>query len=133
MENTLPVIDYNHIFLYAKSWYKRADLIDDIQTILSERSACDKQYYSPPIIVEMLTTIALPYLRPLQIEELIKVALGISLRCRGSGSIGNLGLRIKETIEYLIGQLSIISVKENGKFILNLGEPDPSVLELKVD
>lgn len=36
--------DFNHLILYAKGWYKRGNLLDDVKIILGERCAIDPNY-----------------------------------------------------------------------------------------
>ena len=128
----IPVIDYNHIFLYSKGHYQHKDLIEDLQIILSKRSNCAQELYTSNIMVEMLMEIALPHMSPRQIIGLTKVALGISFRYTHTTNEEDLHEKVKlETIEYLIGQLSIVKCKGGGKVLFNLGKPDPEILPLK--
>lgn len=46
-----------HIYLYAKNWYKKGNIIDDLSIIFSHRSGIEKQYISKTDIIIVLSNI----------------------------------------------------------------------------
>ena len=118
----------SHIYLYAKGWYKKTDVIEDLKIILGERSLLYPEHVSVDDIVSVLSKIAYPYIKD---EYEFARFLADILPCNswqyGEKNEKNIELNI---INKLLSVLSLTTVKEKDVVIIPLDKPDPNILPL---
>ena len=47
----------SHVYLYAKGWYERKDVVEDLKQIFGKRNAMDPEYFTEEELVSMLLNI----------------------------------------------------------------------------
>jgi hypothetical protein len=133
LSNPLPVIDYNHLWLYARGHYVRNDLIEDLQKIFMARSGTELKF-NPITIVSIILEQVLPHLNTRVVIEVVEVALGFKVRklYRGFTEEQIQKIYTIEVIEFLLGQMSAIAIyTDDREPLVNEGRPDSNILELK--
>jgi hypothetical protein len=116
----------SHILLYAKHWYKRGYIIKDMKILIGERSGIEPKYIDQKDIFIVLFGIVYPYIKeehPLR-EFLSDIISGF--------------LYIDQTvferfIKVCLSVLSNIPVKEGNKILIELDEPDYTLLPKRED
>ena len=116
---------YRHVWLYAKNWYKRSgDIIGDLKRILGERYNIPPEYLLICDIIEELLSVV----HPIILNSKYKFReFAIDLRSCNRWQYGAEG----ESFDLVLIKkcLSIIKCAKV-KGIIELGEPDPSILPL---
>ena len=143
-------VDYNHIYLYAKSHYRQSDnVVRDVAIILAERSAMDVEYYERdplsnivqhllPLAYDAITRTANP---PYFFQEFIaNISPEGNWKCGGPLTHNIFGKPIVGRVpedyatRVLRAILSILSgvrvIGENGETLIELGEADRTILPL---
>jgi hypothetical protein len=114
---------YCQIILYAKGWFKKTNMLDDLKIILSKHFGCEPEVYNLNDIYQMV------------IETVESTEQFNFKRFLAEGMWSYTWedkIDKKWIIERLMGQASIIPVRNDKKeFILNLGEPDYTWLPKK--
>jgi len=138
--DTEEVVDYNHVILYAKGWYKKTDRIQDLQRILGMRCGISADRINVRDILYTLSTIFYTYC--VKNENYFT---DFTKSLFEWVNVPNVGTRmysdittIRHAIECLLGKISIIQcrdTKRNGQevILLNLGKPDYSILPKSED
>lgn len=118
--------DFNHLLLYAKSWYKRSDdVVEDIRKIMAHRAGMETKFVSDGTLWGLMIHAFLKYVEPRDIERLMEDLF------KGPGCGFDPVCPLSRAVESMLGKLSIVLVKkDDGTVLLNLGEPDPAVLPL---
>jgi hypothetical protein len=52
--------EYSHFYLYAKGWYKRTDVFEDLKAIISNYSGTDVKYLDDNDVIDFLSIIVYP-------------------------------------------------------------------------
>ena len=127
--------DYNHLILYAKGWYHKGNVIEDVKKILGERCAIDR--VSDENMWGMVASALIMYAKPQELERYIVALFNpIYGESRHDDMTGvfvwftdtcPLERAIRKALSVL-GQLRVIGEDKN--VILNLGEPNPKILPL---
>jgi hypothetical protein len=122
--------DYDrHIYLYAKNWYKRTDLIEDLKKLLSVRSGIPQEYISTENIVHVLSNITSNYIgTPDKAERFID---DLHHRYTFNKYFINEESSFEETL--ITTMLSILAFLEVKDIPFELGEPDYNILPKKDD
>ncbi len=122
--NTTTPCDYNHLLLYAKHWYKRGDVLEDVRTIFAKRAGIDREFISNPDVWHQLVHVAFKYLPPQELEDLFTRTFSSLLRFEGTTTVF-------EMIPKVLSKLAILPVYgKNDELILNIGDPTPNILPL---
>lgn len=114
-----------HIYLYAKKWYKRGNVLDDLKKIISKRSLIEEQFINNTDILDVLLSIIFDEINKSGNPQLFfKNFITDSLPCNRwrvgcKQNVSQLEAMIKSGLSFLY----TCSVKD-----LNLGEPDYSIL-----
>ena len=131
---------YRHFYLYAKGWYQEsASKIVDIRRLIANRCGLDFKHVNHRDIRNILLTLVYRHID----SELAFIEFFERMQptdCWKTGYVTKDSL-VDSDVEYdpfvafvyaCLGVLSRVSVKTlEGELILNLGEPDESVLPLK--
>jgi|AntAceMinimDraft_18_1070375.scaffolds.fasta_scaffold161098_2 hypothetical protein len=124
----------SHIFLYAKHHYKATDTIEDLKKIISVRSMIPVEYINKENILSVLSTIAYPYInKEWGFQNFMEDILPQNAWKTG-GSIEREKNQDFELniIRKLLSVISLITVNgENGNILIELDEPDSSILPLR--
>jgi len=122
-----------HIYLYAKGHYKHTDTIKDLQQIFSARNGIDSEYIRTKDMARVLLSIVYPHIESKHqfIEFILALHPNEFWKCWLESP------KQHDFFEAVIGKcMSILAMTtvfdiESGKTIMNLGEPDPTILPLK--
>lgn len=124
--------ELRHYVLYAKGWYARRDLVEDLRKITAHVTACPRKYISRRDIYAMLLSV---YFR--LVPEVEKRAFIEELPFSKLFPKKGYGIRISfpEILSMILRKLYRITVtRENSpgdrEVLVILGEPDPKVLPL---
>ena len=128
--------DYNHLILYAKGWYKRTDLLEDLKRIVAERCALDFKHVSTNDVWQVVSGAFLEHARKHDIESFLGKLFEKGIYDDKLGEPLQFGSDDNCPIRRALGlALSVLNrlrvLDEEGNAILVLGEPDPKVLPLK--
>lgn len=115
----------SHIYLYAKKWYKRTDIIEDLKKLIGHRCGYDACHVSLEEILVVLGTIAWRHMDEYQFTELLKGIDPQNIWKVGGDNKSTPELR---TILKLLSILSSAQVNEGDKILIELDEPDYSIL-----
>ena len=120
------VCDFNHLLLYAKSWYVRSDNeFEDVRKIMAHRAGMEPKFISDGTLWGLMIHAFLMYAEPRDIERFMQDMFKGSL-CGFDPSCS-----LDRAVGIVVGMLSVVKCKEkDGIVLLNLGEPDPAVLPL---
>lgn len=119
-----------HVYLYAKYHYRRTDFLEDLRLIFARRNAIEPRYVYDGPIVGMVLEIVYPHIRgEHQWGEIIGRILEIQ---PWETTVDPVSLHdlFNRTLGALLGVLSMVKVLDEGRKILELGEPDPGLLPL---
>ena len=128
-------IDYNHVYLYAKHHYKRTDTITDLKIILSKRSLIDIEFISGEDIIGCLTEITWKEINRCGNPTYEFNDFVMRILPQNRWKVNNRDKELEDLNVAIINScLSVLSqslVKDdNGNVLLELGEPDSSILPL---
>ena len=121
----------SQIILYAKSWFKRTEVVQDLSKLISVRNGVDIKWYNKKNISGILLSIVEEYIPVNRLKDII-----IDLDPTNSLGILKRQDRLYDfhvaLIEACLSQLSILQTKEivDDKFVdlIELDEPDYSIL-----
>ena len=133
---------YRHFYLYAKHWYKRTDVVEDLRVILSNYCGIELQYITKADVYHMMLDIALslasknPYLQRNIIDnsspdEGWKV--GYATKSSPRFVTGPAGATLPDydyQTAFIYACKSFLCLTDRGQFG-NLGEPDYTILTKK--
>ena len=128
----MKICDYDHLLLYAKGWYQRGNVIEDVKKILGHRCGIDPKHMPNRDVWEQLVSAFLEYCD--DECEIGGLLLEMFRPLAGEGEPLSFwsDLSTFERMIHLIlmrlGNVKIIGAE--GKAILCLGEPDPNILPL---
>jgi len=131
----MKTCDYNHLLLYAKGWYQRGSIIEDVRKILGHRCAIDPQHISNRDVWEQLVSAFLEYCD--DECEIGKLLLEMFKPLAGEGkpllfwSDLSTFERMTHLILMRLGNVKVMDAES--KTTLYLGEPDPKILPLSKD
>jgi len=117
-----------HIFLYAKGHYAHSDVITDLKILIGRRNALEPKYVSVNDIMTVLLEITLPHVNKSQMKNFIMdLAPGRKfLFYNGDKYSFN-----ESVIHQCLCVLALTKVCDHGNILMDLGDPDPSILPLK--
>ena len=123
----------SHIYLYAKHHYKRGDIVEDLQKILSKRSALPVECITKEDIILVLSSIVYPEINSkYRFRDLLNDILPKNAWIVGGSSKieenKDIELNIIRKFLSIIAHTTIIG--ENGKRLIELDEPDSNILPL---
>jgi hypothetical protein len=113
---------WRHFFLYGKNRYRKTETMGDLKKILSHE-----------------TGVSLAEVRPADVYEIL---LGLFLKhtteCEKRGMFLKMfsereSVKIGDMIRYLLDTLKMVKVRDGDDILIDLGEPDPSVLPVDYD
>jgi hypothetical protein len=104
-----------HIYLYAKYWYQRTNILDDLRKIVSVRCAFPLEHTTKRDVEEILLDIVYDIFER---EGFSRYGFTQFIRDCGKNSV-------------IDTCLSFIAVSEMSTFEIDLGKPDPNVLPFK--
>ena len=127
--NTIEPDPNRHVYLYAKYHYRRTDFLEDLRLIFARRNAIEPRYVCDGRIVAMLLHITYPHIRTeYQWDKIIGYILGLNLWQTTTDPVSLHDL-FNRTLGALLLELSEVKVLDDGgNRILELGEPDPTLL-----
>ena len=118
----------SHIYLYAKGWYKRTDIFEDLRVIYSHRNGVKPSDIRDDDILLLLSTLTFLHINNKnQFYDFIR-------RCFDLASVGPRWSDLKNYIDLksiIMGLLSILNltkIKEDGKVLIELDKPDYTIL-----
>jgi hypothetical protein len=115
----------SHIFLYAKNWYKKTNVFEDLRKIYAVRNACKAEYISDSSIVAMLCDLVFPYLTQHTFRSFILDLFRYEkspYKKTASEKIAN----------NFLSRLELTRVKDDaGNILIQLDAPDYSILPKK--
>ena len=129
-------VDYNHVYLYAKHHYKRANRIEDLRVILSKRSWVDVKFISANDVINCLLGITWIEINrsgnpAMQFGEFVKHILPEN-RWQVNNNKEELEDLDLAIVSACLSILSLSIVKDDeGNTLIELGEPDSSILPLR--
>ena len=130
----MKTCDYNHLLLYAKGWYQRGDIIEDVKKILGHRCGIDPKHMPNRDVWEQLVSAFLEYCD--DECDIGSLLLEMFKPLAGEGEPLSFwsDLSTFERMTHLIlMRLGNIKVMGDGEMTLYLGEPDPKILPLSED
>ena len=122
---------YSHFYLYAKHWYKRTDIIDDLKIICGKYCGIDVEFISASNIISILLNVV--YLHINRLQDFANFVEDISpAECWKFG--GPIDQKLydydRAVINKCLSILALTIVRENGKTLIELDEPDETLLPL---
>ncbi len=122
--------EHSHLILYAKNWYKRTDVIEDIKQIISVRCGIDKEFISNGNVVDYVSEVVFPFIKTDGgfSHFLARIFNGHCYFGLNPSNTTSIEIVLKE----LLSILSIVQVKEGDKILIDLDKPDYSILPRKV-
>jgi len=114
----------SHIYLYAKGWYEKTDVVEDLKVIFGERNAIEPDYITEEDLVLMLLNITWPHIKDsgnpaLMFKEFV---MELNEKNYWKLSYDNDWTFNKAVIEKCLSVLSMV--------IIPLDAPDQSILPL---
>ena len=122
---------WRHLYLYAKYHYERTDIVDDLKTIIAKECLLDKSGVSSAGVVSVLADAAWKHINTeREFKELMERISpdSMEMRCRRLLQDGTPYDYYTATINALLGVLSMVKVYSNDEMLINLGEPDFTLL-----
>jgi hypothetical protein len=116
--------DDTHIYLYAKHWYNRSDVIKDLQIILAERADCESDCITRVDILYVLIPIFCEVIKNNPEHHMIEV---LSWTFLNGWSEKDSNPSFTDMIENILQKIG--SCKVEG---LNLGKPDYNILPKRI-
>jgi len=111
--------EWRHFLFYAKNRYGKTETISDLKTILSHETGLNPGSVKLGDVYEILVGLFLKYTTGDQKKDFFMRIFAE----RDSVKIGDVILQ-------LIGALSVLKIRDGERVLIELGEPDPSVLPL---
>ena len=119
-----------HIWLYAKGHYKITDTVEDLKKLMGERSNIDPEYITSGDIISVLLSVVYPLISS---EEKTKDFI-IGLHPENYFKASNSGDYTFQDAFFkkCLSVIRYVTVRKDGEWIIDLGEPDPELLPLMV-
>ncbi|HUO78325.1 MAG TPA: hypothetical protein VMU21_12195 [Thermodesulfovibrionales bacterium] len=111
--------DWRHFLLYAKNYYLKTETISDLLKILSHETGLDPRSVKLWDVYEVLAGRFVKYTRGDQKKDFF-------MRMFSEGD----SVKIGDVVLQLLAALSVQKVRDGETVLIDLGEPDPSVLPL---
>ncbi len=124
----------SHVYLYAKRWYQRGDLIEDMKVIIGERAGIDPRYISIADIVFVLSGLVWKAISTQGNSEYFFSEFVLDLlpenywRINGSKN-DTINLVLIRKMLSILSNVRIID-PATGEVFIELDEPDPTILPL---
>ena len=112
-----------HIILYCKGWYKRTNLIDDIRAIIAEISGSELQHIDLSHVYNFIAQVATNYVSKNDMQDFFKWLFWYNKNLDS--------VTAEEVCNKLAGKIAIITVRDGDELLMDLGEPDYSILDRK--
>ena len=127
------LVDYRHIYLYAKGHYKRTDVIEDLRKILAERNALEPEDVAKFVILNVVSKLAFNEIKnDDRFQKLIEEFFTYVPDTDGKTRLYSEDTTLIHVINRMLAILANVSVLDNNKnLILNLGNPDFKILPKK--
>ena len=127
-------IDYNHVYLYAKEHYKHNDLLKDLSIILAERSWMPRDhYYGAAHIANTLTDLVFEEINRSGNPKHFFAEFINNIAPENVWKVGGQECN-DHHVKVILACLSILSLSQvkddEGNTLIELGEPDSSILPL---
>ena len=126
-------VDFNHLILYAKEWYKRSpNVIVDIKKIMAHRCAMEVEHISEDDVWQCCVMALAKYANPNQIHRYLG-ELFIPRFNENSKDFKFFepNCPLERAIQNILTVLQrLICVDDSKNIILNLGHPDSNILPL---
>ena len=113
--------EYSHFYLYAKGWYKRTNLFQDLKIILENYCGTSREYLNERDVIEFVASIVYPVLNQFTFTSLISESIAHYKR-ETVADIGGI---------FLVRLLSVMSTTELSKIKGGLSKPDYTILPQK--
>ena len=124
-----------HFYLYAKLWYKRTNIIDDMKVIMSKRSGVDTQFIRITDIIYVLTRLVQTtpnFKRENFLEEFATEILPSEQWKHGGPHWNDSLVSQRDIIENIVRKcLSILSNQSVKDIPFELGLPDSEILPVR--
>lgn len=121
-DKSIPELErWNQVILYSKNWFKRTNVIEDLKTLISKLCGIDREYETLKDVSYVVTEVFIKHHTKEQIERFFDDVIFTYFNV-------NKSLNQEEIIRRMIGWIGVIPVIKNGKTIINLGEPDYTLL-----
>jgi hypothetical protein len=118
--------DGRHFYLYAKNRYQRSgSLMEDVRRLVAEYVGSDPQSLTDGDVLRVFWEVVYPEIDklPYRREKLLEIMARL---------LGNLQLvSVADLIALMLPILTTVRIKEGGRVLLDLGEPDPTILPLR--
>lgn len=127
-ENNMKIDNADrHIFLYAKGWYERKDIMQDLKIIVAERCGLDPKYISDLDVLRVIIGVVYPYINS---ANKFSYFLLECFKDFTKPSFFSKETNIPKVTKELLRHLTTVRVVDNkGKKLLDLGEPDYKLLK----
>ena len=113
--------EYTHFFLYAKGWYVKDNLVQDLRKLMEHYTDTSSDFFSTYDVLHFVATLVYPYVNEAKFVRLIIE----SVRSYNQKSVSDI------TDEILQEMLSILALIEVKDIKGGLGKPDPAILPLR--
>lgn len=132
----MKILDYNHIFLYAKHWYERTkqsksrtragryesdDVMKDLQTIIGKRCGLDSESVDHEAVFSILFELVYDHCDKRQLTKIFTSSIGLGFRF-----FKNEPHTIDDALKHMLDGLSCCEVEG----VINIGEPSNSILPI---
>ena len=117
---------FRHIWLYAKGWYKRGNLMEDLRILVGHHTALKLAHVTDSDVLTVLCDIAVPYLVTegnvvYRMREFFRDLIQVTQHKKRP-------LTIEDIVIKLLGVLQGVRTKRGDEVIINLGELDFNLL-----
>ena len=117
----------SHIYLYAKGWYKKGDVVEDLKKILGRRSGVNAEYIRKQDIIIVLSGIVWPEMTEYRFLEFLSHIVDAPIFPNREEDSTPVDIRI---IKALLKQIVLMPVKRDGEVLVDISDPDPELLPL---
>ena len=127
------IADFNHLILYAKYWYQRGNVIEDVKKILAERCAIDQ--VSDSDMWSMMVMALIAYVPEHRLDDYL-TKLFVPRQDEKTGLFVWFTdiCPLERAVKNVLSELCFLSVQDDeGEILLNLGKPNPKILPLRKD
>jgi len=132
----MKILDYNHIFLYAKNWYEESDdVMKDLQTIIGKRCGLDSESVDHEAVFSILFELVYDHCDKRQLTKIFTSSIGLGFRF-----FKNEPHTINDALTHMLDGLSCCDVYSSTislsssfsklERVINIGEPSNSILPI---
>jgi hypothetical protein len=123
--------DFSHLILYAKGWYKREDVLDDVKRILAHRCGLDPDRMSNDDVWRLCVEALNQHATPNDVVNVLS-ELFHPLYDEGIGFIWfDPNCTLVRAIRRILLVLQGLAIFTDGKTLIQLEEPNEAILPLK--